>query len=141
MRDLNNVIIQGRLTQDPELRQTASGIITCSFSVACNSTSKNGSDKVNYINVNAYRQTAEFISRNFHKGKPILVRGQLRTRKYADKNNIMHYVTEVIADEVFFAGKTKNEENTEQPVQFTVPDNDNDLDDFEEIISDKELPF
>lgn len=142
MKDLNNVIIQGRLTHTPELRQTASGVSTCSFSVACNRITAKGDEEVDYITVNAYRKKAEFVSRYFTKGKPIIVRGQLRTRKYADKNDVMHYVTEVIADEIFFAGKAKNEESTEHNIRFTAPQNEiDDLDGFEEVISDSELPY
>ena len=107
---INNVILMGRLTADPELRQTPSGVSTCQITVAVNRsyTSQDGERPTDFITVVAWRQTAEFISRNFTKGKLILVEGQLRTRTYDDKRypDVRHYVTEVYADNVSF-GETK----------------------------------
>ena len=106
---LNRVIIMGRLTADPELRQAASGVATCRFTVAVDrSYSKQGEEKqTDFITVVAWRQTAEFICRYFSKGRMIAIEGNLRTSKYPDKNHpdVMHYITEVYADQVHFTGE------------------------------------
>lgn len=107
---INKVILMGRLTSDPELRQTSSGVNTCQITVAVNRgyTTQDGERPTDFITVVAWRQTAEFISRYFNKGKIILVEGELRTRTYDDKRypDVRHYVTEVYADNVSF-GETK----------------------------------
>ena len=96
---LNKVILMGRLTADPELRQTPSGVSTCQITVACdrNFVSQGQERQADFITVVAWRQTAEFISRYFSKGKMIIVEGSLRTRTYDDKRypDVRHYVTEV----------------------------------------------
>lgn len=105
---INNVTIMGRLTADPELRQTPSGISTCTVTVAVDrSYTPQGQEKqADFIPVVAWRQTAEFISRNFSKGKMIAITGQLRTRTYTDKrySDVTHYVMELYADSVSFCG-------------------------------------
>ena len=107
---INKVILMGRLTSDPELRQTPNGVSTCQFTVAVTRgyTSQNGERQSDFINVVAWRQTAEFVCRYFNKGRLILVEGELRTRTYDDKRypDVRHYVTEVFADNVSF-GETK----------------------------------
>lgn len=119
---LNNVILMGRLTADPELRQTANGVATCQITVAVNRNyqGQNGERQADFINVVAWRATAEFICRYFSKGKMIIVEGSLRTRTYDDKRypDVKHYVTEVYADNVSF-GETKSAQNNSgnsQPV-------------------------
>lgn len=106
---LNKVIIMGRLTADPELRQTPNGISTCQFTVAVerNFTPQGGERQSDFITVVAWRQTAEFVSRYFAKGRMICVEGNLRTRTYDDKRypDVRHYVTEVYADSVYFTGE------------------------------------
>ena len=84
---INTVMLMGRLTSDPELRQTTSGVSTCQFTVAIdrNFKGQNGERQTDFINVVAWRQTAEFICRYFTKGRLILVEGELRTRTYDDK--------------------------------------------------------
>lgn len=105
---INNVTIMGRLTADPELRQTPSGISTCTVTVAVDrSYTPQGQEKqADFIPIVAWRQTAEFITRNFTKGKMIAVTGQLRTRTYTDKrySDVTHYVMELYADSVSFCG-------------------------------------
>ena len=175
---INNVILMGRLTSDPELKQTPSGVSTCQITVAVNRsyTSQDGERPTDFITVVAWRQTAEFISRNFTKGKLILVEGQLRTRTYDDKRypDVRHYVTEVYADNVSF-GETKassqgggqygggsyqggqggyqsggyqNQSYQSRNDQQAIPQNApadsvsfGNLDDFEEVIGDGDLPF
>jgi single-strand DNA-binding protein len=106
----NKVILIGNLTADPELKQTASGISACTFSIAVNRKYKDesGNNPCDFINIVAWRQTAEFVNKYFKKGKPILVCGQLQTRNYTDSNGQKRYVTEVVADEVSFVGSSEN---------------------------------
>ena len=152
---INKVILMGRLTSDPELRQTPNGVSTCQFTVAVTRgyTSQNGERQSDFINVVAWRQTAEFVCRYFNKGRLILVEGELRTRTYDDKRypDVRHYVTEVFADNVSF-GETKGsagggyqQQAPQQPAyQQSAPApavSVGDLSDFEEVISDSDLPF
>lgn len=169
---INKVILMGRLTADPELRQTPSGVSTCQITVAITRgfADKSGERQSDFITVVAWRQTAEFISKYFTKGRLILVEGELRTRTYDDKRypDVRHYVTEVYADSVSF-GETKgstgggydnrqqggysnnnngysngSNNNYQQPPQNFGQQNSvavSDLSDFTEVISDSELPF
>lgn len=103
--NLNKAIIAGRLTADPELKSTPSGVPVTSFTVAVNRSyrAKNGEQpKADFINVTAWRQTAEFITRNFHKSSSICIVGSIQTRSYTDKQGQKRYATEVVADEAHF---------------------------------------
>ncbi len=165
---INKVILMGRLTADPELRQTPSGVNTCQITVAVNRsyTSQDGERPTDFITVVAWRQTAEFISRYFSKGKLILVEGELRTRNYDDKRypDVRHYVTEVYADNVSFGeakssgGQQSNfsaqqysQPNQQDRYSQAAPQNNEpapslsfgDIGEggFEEVIGDGDLPF
>ncbi len=170
---LNKVILMGRLTADPELRQTPSGVSTCQFTVAAdrNYTPQGGERQTDFITVVAWRQTAEFVSRYFAKGRMICVEGSLRTRSYTDKrhSDVTHYVTEVYADSVYFTGEKAQQGGNNgnyAPQQFSQPQygqpapqqaqpqyapaqqnapaptvSFGDLGDFEEVIGDGDLPF
>lgn len=109
---LNVVAIQGRLTHDPELKTTPSGVSVCSFRIACerNYSSKGEERKTDFITVTAWRKAAEFVSKYFQKGSRISVQGRLETRQYQDKNGNNRTATEVIAAEVGFCG-SKSAEN------------------------------
>ena len=147
---INKWIGMGRLTADPELRQTQSGVSTSNVNVAVQRdfTDGSGERQSDFINVVAWRQTAEFICRYFSKGSMIAVEGQLRTRTYDDKRypDVRHYVTEVYADKVSFCGSksdnggtaAKPAQTAQRPAQ-TAPAAD--LSDFEEVVSDSDLPF
>lgn len=113
---LNCAIIMGRLTADPELRTTASGLSVTSFSVAVDRRfQRQGEDKqTDFINVVAWRQTAEFVSRYFHKGSMIAVQGSIQTRNYEDKNGNKRTAVEIVADNVSFCG-SKAETGTGAP--------------------------
>ncbi len=135
---MNKVILMGRLTKDPELNQTASGISTVRFSVAVNRRfAKEGQQTTDFIDCVAWRQTAEFICGYFNKGSMIAVVGSIVTRNWTGQDGVKHYVTEVNVDEAYFTG-----EKQKQSVQ-----NDNSAkglddipDEFEEIDED-DLPF
>lgn len=105
---LNKVIIMGRLTRDPEFRQTQSGIPTCKITVAINRPKqKDGSQEADFIDCTAWRSTAEFVSRYFNKGSMILVEGELRNNNYTDNNGAKHYGMNVLIDNVSFC-ESKN---------------------------------
>ncbi len=103
--NFNKVILGGRLTADPELKTTPSGVAVTSFTVAVNRRfgSKNGEDtQADFINVTAWRQTAEFVTRYFRKASSICVVGTIQTRSWTDQNGQKRFVTEVVADEAYF---------------------------------------
>ena len=148
MASFNKVILIGNLTADPELRQTPSGVSACSFSIAVNrKMAKNG--ECDFINIQAWRQTAEFVSRYFKKGKPILVCGQIQTRQWEDKQGNKRTVTEVVADEVSFVGnndssaETKNETTTYTSPAYNAPSafSTSAAPRFEDVADDGNLPF
>lgn len=168
---MNKVILMGRLTADPELRQTQSGISSCRFTVAVDrrfADRNTGERQTDFITCVAWRQTAEFVSRYFSKGSMICVEGNLRTGSYQDRNHpdVTHYTTDVFVDNVEFTGSKKetgggsnysapqnNYNNNYQtppqqptaPVQQPAQNNDSmsygSLSDFEEILSDGDVPF
>lgn len=147
---MNKAIIMGRLTADPELRQTQSGISSCRFTVAVNRRFKNdkGEYEADFISCQAWRQTADFITKYFHKGSMICVEGTLRTGSYQDKNHsdVTHYTTDVLVENAEFCG-SKNDGGQSQPAakkaqsDTTAPVSNGDLSEFEEILSDGDVPF
>ncbi len=101
---MNKAILVGRLTKDPELKSTPSGVMVCSFVVACDRRyTQDGERQADFINCIAWRQTAEFISRYFKKGERIALEGTIQTRSWQDNNGYKHYVTEIVVDNVEFA--------------------------------------
>lgn len=102
---LNNIIIQGRLVADPELRQTPSGTAVANCRIACDRDFKDretGERKSDFVNVVAWRQTAEFLAKNFQKGRTILVTGRIQNTRYTDKNGANHQSLEIVADNIYF---------------------------------------
>ncbi len=172
---MNKVILVGRLTADPELRQTQSGIASCRFTVAVDrrfADKTTGERQADFISCTAWRQTAEFVSRYFNKGKLIAIEGSLRNNNYQDRNHpdVTHYTMDVQVDNVeFVGGKGDNggsgggyqngggygapqnnyNNNYSAPPQQAAPQqpvaNDSmsygNLSDFEEILSDGDVPF
>lgn len=150
---LNRIILFGRLTRDPEFRQTTSGVPVCRFSVACDrqfANKQTGQREADFIECQAWRNTAEFVSRYFQKGSAITVEGSLRNNNYDDKNGVKHYSYVVMAENVGFGGKKEDNPQQQSAPHFdTVPQygqqsglpNGLSVDDFEEIISDGETPF
>lgn len=136
---MNKVILMGRLTADPELKQTQSGISSCRFTVAVNRQFKNketGEYEADFIFCTAWRQTAEFISRYFKKGQMICIDGTLRTGSYQDKNysDVTHYTTDVLVEKAEFTGSKSESANTQKTASSGVPA------EFEEILGD-DAPF
>lgn len=139
MASLNKVILIGNLTADPEVKQTQSGLSVVSFTVAVNRrVSKESEQKTDFINIVAWRKTAEFVGQYFKKGKPILVCGAIQTRSYKDKNDNKRIAVEVLADEVgFVESKAASEvpSSTYEPEAYGAPK-------FEDIDPNEEdLPF
>ena len=143
---LNSVIIMGRLTADPELRTTPSGVSVTRFTVAVDRRfQRQGEDRqTDFINVVAWRQTAEFVSRYFTKGSMIAVQGSIQTRTYDDKNGLKRYVVEIVADNVSFCG-SKSESGTSgaprTPVAAAPSFSNGSADDFAAMADDDDLPF
>ena len=104
MASFNKVILIGNLVADPELKKTPSGVSVTSFRIAVNRRyAKQGEQaQTDFIDIVAWQQRAEFVSRYFSKGRPILVCGQLQSRSWTDQQGTRHYATEVVADEVSF---------------------------------------
>ena len=105
--NLNKVVLAGRMTADPELKQTTSGVSVLSFTIAVNRSyvskgSEQGERQADFINVVAWRNTAEFISKYFRKGSAICVTGSIQTRSWQDQQGQKRYATEVVADEAAF---------------------------------------
>ena len=110
---MNKVILIGRLTKDPEMRTTASGIANTTFSIAVqrNFTNQNGEREADFINCVSWRKQAENIAKYCNKGSQVAVDGRIQTRSYDHQDGTKRYVTEVIADNVTFLG-SKGSSNT-----------------------------
>lgn len=117
---LNKVFLQGRFVADPETRHTTKGTAVVSFRLAVDRDFKNrnGEREADFINVVAWRNTAEFVSRYFQKGQMAVVEGRLQVRDYTDRDNNKRYITEVVATSVYFAGSkpTTNETGGFEPL-------------------------
>ena len=106
--NLNKVVLAGRMTADPELKQTPSGVSVLSFSIAINrgyvsKNSEQGERQADFINVVAWRQTAEFISKYFKKGNMVALEGSIQTRSWDDQDGKKRYATDVVVNQVYFA--------------------------------------
>ena len=110
---LNHITIMGRLTRDPELRRTGSGIAVASFSVAVDrdfSGRDGGEKETDFIDCVAWRQTGEFVSKYFTKGSMIVVSGRLQIRSWTDKDGNKRRTAEVVADNVYFGESKRSNE-------------------------------
>ena len=109
---LNKAFLMGRLVADPELRHTQSGIAVASFRIAVDRDFKDkdtGERKADFINIVAWRSTAEFVSRYFAKGRMAVVEGRIQVRDYLDNNGNKRYVTEIVADNVYFGDSKRDD--------------------------------
>ena len=136
MASFNRVILVGNLVADPELKKTNSGTSVCSFKIAVNRRfQKDGQTETDFIEIVTWKGTAEFVSKYFRKGKPILVCGSLQTRSWTDKDGQKRYTTEVVADEATFVENKSNDAPSEAPHYSSYQSG------FEELSSEEELPF
>ena len=136
----NLVVLTGRLTADPELRYTTNNIPVTSFSIAVNRRYKAGEEsQADFINIVAWRQTAEFVTKYFKKGSMIGIEGAIQTRKYVDKDTGKNRTAfEVIANNVQFVESRRDDAAAgAQPASF----NNTDSGEFAEIAADDDLPF
>lgn len=126
---INKVILQGRLTRDPELRYTQSGVAVCSFTVAWSETYK-GNETQLFMDCTAWRGTGELVSNHFFKGKEIVVEGRLETQKWQDRDGKNRSTIKMMVDRAHFCGPKDSQSGEFEPnVQ------------FEELDDDGELPF
>ena len=111
---LNHITLMGRLTRDPELRRTNSGIAVASFSIAvdCDFKGEDGQKETDFIDIVAWRNTAEFVSKYFTKGRMVVVSGALQIRNYTDKDGNKRRNAEVIANNVYFADSKPNADHS-----------------------------
>lgn len=129
---VNKVILQGNLTKDPEARTTTSGVSVTTFSIAVGRRFAKPEDEVkaDFFTCVAWRGLADFVAKNFVKGKAIVVVGNLQNRSYTDSNGQKRYVTEVVAEECHFAGSKEHSSEANTSAM-----------NFETIGDDDELPF
>ena len=109
---LNHITIMGRLTRDPELRRTDNGTAVASFTLAVDrdfADKQSGERETDFIDCVAWRQTGEFVSKHFHKGRMAVVSGRLQVRKWKNKDGENRYSTEVVADNVYFGDSKKDD--------------------------------
>lgn len=155
----NRIILMGRLTKDPELRTTQSGISMCRFSIAVDRQyAKQGEERqADFFDVTVWRQTAEFVCKYFSKGKMIHIEGRLMNDTYTDQNGNKVYRNTIVADQVCFCGDKSGSGNggnapqtqhsaphqaaQQAPQQQAQSVDIGDLGEFEEILSDGEVPF
>ncbi len=151
---LNKVILMGRLTADPEHKQTPNGVSVTSFSIAVErnfadkSTGRRGAD---FINIVAWRGTADLICKYFSKGRLIALEGGIQTRNYEDKSGNKRTAFEVVAEQVYFTGeKSESNKPSSSPTNFPIPESFNEpangtgfsVGDFEDIDTDEsDYPF
>jgi len=150
--NLNKVILGGRLTADPELKQTPSGISVCTFTVAVNrrvSKDSTNQPQADFFNVTAWRSTAEFVARFFKKASSICVIGSIQNRSWTDPQGAKHYATDIVADEVTFVDARGESpagggQSAYTPDAYNAPSFTSDANaapKFEELKTDDDLPF
>lgn len=155
--NLNKTILCGRLTADPELKQTPSGVQVCTFTLAVNRRyqAKNAdgtptaAQQADFISCVAWRNTAEFLCRYFRKGSSVCIDGAIQTRSWTDQNNQKRYATEVVAEAVMFvdnknesgAAPTQEADNTAHGSAVPPAIDTLAAPNFEELKTDEDLPF
>ena len=151
--NLNKVVLAGRITADPELKQTPSGVSVLRFTLAVNRrfnrNNEQGEQQTDFISMVAWRQTAEFISKYFRKGSAICVTGSIQTRSWQDNQGQKRYGTDIVIDEAMFVD-SRNESGNAQGGGY-MPDayntapayssNAGSAPNFEELNTDDDLPF
>lgn len=135
----NIAILSGRLTSEPELRYTASGVPVCNFCIAVPRPYKAGEDKqADFINVVAWRQTAEFVSKYFNKGSGIEVNGSIRTDSWLGDDGRKNYKVEILAEKVEFPISTKKADTEQAKSSYSAQEAS--VDNFMPV-GDEDIPF
>lgn len=116
---LNNIVIMGRLTRDPELRRTSSGVAVATFTLACERdfAAQGETRETDFIDIVAWRYTAEFVDKYFSKGQMAIVTGRLQIRNWQDKEGNKRRSAEILADHVYF-GEAKRDKTTQGEPQY-----------------------
>ena len=149
---LNHIVLMGRLVKDPELRQTQAGVSVVSFRIAVDRDFQNrdsGEKQADFIDIVAWRNTAEFVSKYFTKGRMAVVSGRLQIREWTDRDGGKRYATEVVADNVYFGDSKPGGQGGSQPSGssrgnsgygggYDAPEIKTD---FAEVDDDGDLPF
>ena len=142
---LNHIVIMGRLAKDPELRHTQSGVAVASFRLAVDRDFKDkntGEKATDWIDVVAWRQTGEFVSRYFTKGRMAVVEGRLQIRQYTDRDGNKRTAAEVVAENVYFGDSKKDGDGPKSDYDDSGPAPAGAEDKFEELEDDDgDLPF
>lgn len=143
--NLNKILLGGRLTADPELKQTQTGISVATFSVAVNrrvrtDNNTNNQPTADFFNVTAWRERAEFVTKFFRKGASIFIVGSLQNRSWTDQQGQKRYATDIVADEIYFVDSRAEapQGETYVPEVYTAPQA---APSFEEVKADDDLPF
>ena len=137
----NTVILSGRLTANPELKATPNGVSVCSFTIAVDKRYKQGEEKqADFINIVAWRNVAEVVSKYFSKGSMIGIEGSIQTRKYTDKDGNNRTAFEILANNVHFMESKRDGAASQASATPTAFSNAG-FNDFEEISADDDLPF
>ena len=139
---LNHIVLMGRLTRDPELRRTGTGIAVASFSIAVDrdfGSKETGEKETDFIDIVAWRNTAEFVSKYFTKGRMAVVSGRLQIRNWNDKDGNKRRSAEVVADNVYFGDSKPAPPSEGNADESALPASQ--AGDFSELDDDGELPF
>ena len=134
----NLVVLSGRLTATPELKTTENGVSVCTFAIA-NETGYGEKKKTSFINIVAWRGTAEVVAKHFTKGSLIGIEGSIQTRKYQDQNGNNRTLFEVVANNVQFLEPKKDNDNTSTPVSQSFSNTN--ANDFANIEVSEDCPF
>ena len=126
---VNLTVIQGRLTRDPEIRTTNNGISVANFTVAWNRKINDDNEKVLYMECEAWRGTAELVSKHYHKGQEIIVEGELYTNTYQNENGENRHTIRLLVNQIHFTIGNKSQTSNDNTVQTFEP------------VSDSNLPF
>lgn len=136
---LNHIVLMGRMTKDPEMNQTPSGVSVANFRLAVDrdfADKATGNREADFIDVVAWRGTGEFVSRYFHKGSMAVVAGRLQMRNWTDKDGNKRTSAEVVADNVYFGdSKRDGAQQPAQPASAPAPQ------DFPELADEDGMPF
>lgn len=148
---LNEIVLQGRLTRDPEMKATASGIKAATFTLACERDYKplGGDRETDFFDVIAWRGTADFVQTYFRKGRMVVVKGRLQNRQWTVEDGSKRKATQIVADSVYFSDSVKENGNTSTAAEQPTAKGDADDSEFVkgmkeagfEVVDDVELPF
>lgn len=139
MSMLNTVILQGRLTAEPDIKQTQSGISVCNFSIA-NELGYGDKKTTQFVPCKAWRNTADFVAKYFHKGSDILIKGEYTVTDYTDKDGTKKRWTEIRVLDVFFIGSKKADTQKADNQETTAPASNTDNEEYG-YSDDDDVPF